>query len=141
MASSEFPILSASPKVRIAHGARRGAVIGLYLAFVFSAVLLVRGEGLPGLPQFARAVAAFVTGGTVAGAILLVYQRRVRDTWGAILLATACNACIVAAFVIAAAGFHAWTIAGVVFGGVVALLLGVISGVIVWHRLYRHSSG
>jgi hypothetical protein len=135
---TKFSIVDAPLGVRVNHGLRRGALIGGYLGAAVGLAGIVMRTNLLRLPDLPRAIMVFVVGGALAGATLLAGQPRVRNTWEAILLAAACHGWLVMAFVVAVQGLGRWTAAGTLGGAAGTLLLGIISGAIMWRGWYKH---
>ena len=121
---------------RAGHGARRGALAGVYFFVILFVVdKLQGGDSLSYMAAAPFTAAAGVIGGfVVAGAILLVGAPYVTNTWRAVGLALICAFPAMLGLVVATAG---WRLVSLVAALVAAVIVGVTGGVIMYRGWWR----
>ena len=124
---------------RAGHGARRGALAGVYFFVILFVVdKLQGGDSLSYMVVAPFAAAAGVIGGfVIAGAILLASAPYIQNTWRAIGVGVTCAYPAMLGLVVATAG---WRLVSLVAALVAAAIVGVTGGVIMYRGWWRRRS-
>lgn len=127
---------SLSVIARAGHGARRGALAGVYFFVILFVVdKLQGGDSLSYMAVAPFTAAVGVIGGfVVAGAILLVAAPHVKNTWRAVALGVTCAYPAMLGLVVATAG---WRLVSLVAALVATVIVGATGGVIMYRGWYR----